>query len=157
MHNPKLLLLDEPTSGLDPLMQQEFYNLVHEFKANGHTIFLSSHILPEVEKVCDRVGIIRDGCLVSIERISEIAAKTVRYIDVTLEETANPDEFRVPGVASVEKNKDVLRITIKGEIDPLIKKLAQHHVKDLVSSHASLEEIFMEFYEKSERGGATEH
>lgn len=156
MHNPKVLLLDEPTSGLDPLMQQEFYRLISEFKENGHTVFLSSHILPEVEKVCDRVGIIRDGHLVSIERIDEIAAKKVRYVDVTIDEAVSLDEFRLPGVVSVEKNKNIIRITVKGEVDHLIKKLAQYKVKDLISSQASLEEIFLEYYEKDERGKSSE-
>lgn len=146
MHDPKLLLFDEPTSGLDPLIQQQFYAVIKEFRSRGRTVFLSSHVLPEVERVCDRVGIIKEGHLVAVERISDIEAKHVRYVDVSFEDMVNPDDFRVPGVTSIDRINDHLRITVKGEIDPLVKKLAQHKVKELSSSHASLEEIFMQFY-----------
>lgn len=154
MHDPEILLLDEPTSGLDPLMQQEFYHLVKELKSKGRTIFISSHFLPEVEKVCDRVGIIKEGRLVTIERINTLVSKKVRYIDIFFESPVNPDDFRLPGITSIDKVDSHLRITVKGEIDPLIKKLAQYKVRDLISTHASLEEIFLEFYEK---GGGSEH
>ncbi|MHB8840731.1 MAG: ABC transporter ATP-binding protein [Candidatus Aquicultor sp.] len=152
MHDPQLLLLDEPTSGLDPLMQQQFYAVIEEFRSRGRTIFLSSHILPEIERVCDRVGIIKEGHLVSVERICDLEAKHVRYVDVSFEGSVNQEEFRVPGVTAVERINDHLRITVKGEIDPLIKKLAQYKVKELDSSHASLEEVFLEFYEKDNTG-----
>ncbi|HEY3375787.1 MAG TPA: ABC transporter ATP-binding protein [Candidatus Aquicultor sp.] len=151
MHKPKLLLLDEPTSGLDPLMQEEFYNLIKEFKADGQTVFLSSHILPEIEKICDRVGIVKDGNLVTIEKISDIAAKKVRYVDLTLAEPVNVDEFRVPGVTQIDQIDNHIRLTVKGEIDPLIKKLAQYDVLDMIAEHASLEEIFLEYYGKGGR------
>ncbi|MDI6715428.1 MAG: ABC transporter ATP-binding protein [Actinomycetota bacterium] len=153
MHDPKLLLLDEPTSGLDPLMQQEFYHLVKELKSRGCTIFISSHILPEIEKVCDRVGIIKEGSLVAIERIDTLISKKVRYIDVIFDNPVNPDDFRLPGVISIDKVNNHLRLTLKGEIDELIKKLAQYKVRDIISTHASLEEIFLEFYGK---GGPSE-
>ncbi|NCO65085.1 MAG: hypothetical protein COW32_07540 [Candidatus Aquicultor secundus] len=153
MHDPQLLLLDEPTSGLDPLMQQQFYAVMEEFRSRGRTVFISSHILPEIERVCDRVGIIKEGHLVSVERISDLEAKHVRYVDVSFEGSVNQEDFRVPGVTAIERINDHLRITVKGEIDPLIKKLAQYNVKDLASSHASLEEVFLEFYGK---GGTVE-
>lgn len=153
MHDPRLLLLDEPTSGLDPLMQQEFYRLVEGFKSRGRTVFISSHVLPEVERVCDRVGIIRDGRLVTIERIDNLISKKVRYVDIFFDHPVSPSEFRLPGVTSVEQVDNHLRLTIRGEIDPLIKKLAQYKVRDFISTHASLEEIFLEFYEK---GGTSE-
>ncbi len=152
MHDPQLLLLDEPTSGLDPLMQQQFYAVIEEFRSRGRTVFLSSHILPEIERVCDRVGIIKEGHLVSVERISDLEAKHVRYVDVSFEGSVNQEDFRVPGVTAIERINDHLRITVKGEIDPLIKKLAQFKVKELTSSHASLEEVFLEFYEKDNVG-----
>lgn len=148
MHNPRLLLLDEPTSGLDPLMQQEFYRLIKEFKSRGHTVFLSSHNLTEVERVCDRVGVIKDGQLVAIERVDTLMAKKVRYVEVVFENPVNPDEFRLPGVTSINQIDNRLRLTVKGDIDPLIKKLATYNVEDFLSTHASLEEIFLEFYEK---------
>ncbi|MCL6472670.1 MAG: ABC transporter ATP-binding protein [Firmicutes bacterium] len=154
MHNPKVLLLDEPTSGLDPLMQQEFYHLIKEFKSRGHTVFISSHFLPEVEKICDRVGIIKEGRLVTIERVDTLIAKKVRYVDIFFEEPVNPDDFRLPGVTSIDAVNNHLRLTVIGEIDPLIKKLANYKVGDLISTHASLEDIFLEFYEK---GGSSEH
>ncbi len=153
MHDPALLLLDEPTSGLDPLVQQEFYHVLKEFKSRGRTVFLSSHILPEVEKVCDRVGIIKEGRLVATERIDELVSKKIRYVEVIFEGPFNPDEFHLPSVTSIDKVNNHLRITVEGEIDPLIKKLAQHNIKDLIVEHASLEEIFLKFYGK---GGGNE-
>lgn len=152
MHDPKILLLDEPTSGLDPLMQQEFNAVIKDFKTRGCTIFLSSHILPEIEKICDRVAIIKDGRLVTVEKINELISKKVLYINVIFDELINLDEFRLPGVTAINEIDGHIQITVKGEIDPLIKKFSKHKIKDLTVEHASLEEIFLEFYEKGGDG-----
>lgn len=149
MHEPKLLILDEPTSGLDPLMQQEIYGVLKEFKRKGRTIFLSSHFLPEVDKVCDRVGIVKDGNLVSIETIEGLRNKTVRHLDVYFAEEINPQEFQVLSeVISVNKLNDYWRISVQGEIDNLVKKISQYKIKDLIFNQASLENFFMDFYKK---------
>ncbi|MFH1598510.1 MAG: ABC transporter ATP-binding protein [Patescibacteria group bacterium] len=149
MHQPKLLVLDEPTVGLDPLMQQEIYKILREFKENGGTIFLSSHFLPEVDRVCDRVGIVKDGNLVSIETIDGLRSKTVRHLDVLFEDQVNPQEFQVLSqVVSVNKINHYIRITVQGEVDTLIKHVAKYKIKDLIFNQASLEDFFMEFYKK---------
>jgi len=153
MHDPRVLLLDEPTSGLDPLMQQEFNNVIKDFKMRGCTVFLSSHILPEIEKICDRVAIIKDGRLVAIERINELISKKVLYINVVFKDSINLDELRLPGVTAINEIDGRIQITVKGEIDPLIKMFSKHKINDLTVEHASLEETFLEFYEK---GGADE-
>jgi len=149
MHKPKLLIMDEPTSGLDPLMQQEIYKILREFKQKGHTVFISSHFLPEVDRVCDRVGIVRSGHLVSIETIEGLRSKTVRHLDVQFEQEINPQEFQVlPEVIEVNKLNNHWRITAQGEVDTLIKKVAQYKIKDLIFNQASLEDFFMDFYKK---------
>jgi len=149
MHQPKLLVLDEPTVGLDPLMQQEIYKILREFKENGGTIFLSSHFLPEVDKVCDRVGIVKNGNLVSIESIEGLRSKTVRHLDVLFEGEVNLQEFQVLSqVVSVKKINQHIRITIQGEVDALIKHIAKYKIKDLTFNQASLEDFFMDFYKK---------
>ncbi len=149
MHQPKLLVLDEPTSGLDPLMQQEIYKILKEFKQKGNTVFLSSHFLPEIDRVCDRVGIVRGGRLVSIETIEGLRNKTVRHLDVHFEQEINPQEFQVLSqVIEVKKINSYWRISVQGEIDSLIKKITQHKVKDLIFNQASLEDFFMDFYKQ---------
>ena len=149
MHQPKLLVLDEPTVGLDPLMQQEIYKILREFKENGGTIFLSSHFLPEVDRVCDRVGIVKDGNLVSIETIDGLRSKTVRHLDVLFEDQVNPQEFQVLSqVVSVNKINHYTRITVQGEVDTLIKHVAKYKIKDIIFNQASLEDFFMDFYKK---------
>lgn len=149
MHNQDLLVLDEPTSGLDPFVQQEVYKILREFKEEGKTIFVSSHILPEVEKVCDRVGILKEGHLVATEKVEDLKYKKIRQAELTFDEDVDPKEFDLPGVAEIKQlNSRHLRLTIKGGIDSLIKKAAQHKVVDFTFAHASLEDVFMEYYTK---------
>jgi ABC-2 type transport system ATP-binding protein len=152
MHRPEVLILDEPTQGLDPLMQQEFYRLLAEVRGDGRTVFLSSHVMPEVERVCDRVAIIREGRLVTVEDIGDLRAKELRTLEVHLAGHAPSDGFeRVPGVREVVAVGDVLRITVVGPMDPIVKALSGHEVVDLVSHEPSLEDIFLAFY-----GGASD-
>ncbi|HEX6330377.1 MAG TPA: ABC transporter ATP-binding protein [Actinomycetota bacterium] len=147
MHRPELLILDEPTQGLDPLMQHEFYALLTEVRGEGRTVFLSSHVMPEVERVCDRVAIIREGCLVTVEDIGDLRAKEVRMLEVHLADGAPHDGLEhVPGVREVASAGDVVRITVVGPMDAVIKKLATREVIDLVSHEPSLEDIFLTFY-----------
>jgi ABC-2 type transport system ATP-binding protein len=150
MHRPRLLILDEPTSGLDPLNQQEFDRMVKDVRDDGRTVFLSSHILGEVEQTCTRVGIIRAGQLVRIGGVAEL--KDIKRYDITIRfATAVPAEaFKtLDGVAQVERLSDgqTLRLTMQGEADAVIKAAAQHSVVTLTSHEPSLEDIFLRYYE----------
>ena len=147
MHKPELLILDEPTSGLDPLIQVEFYALVREAIASGQTVFLSSHNLPEVERVCDRVGIIREGKLVAVEQVEALKAKALRQIEIVFDGPAPAEAFQnLPGVQDVSAANSHLRCTIAGTIDPVIKKAAQYTVVNMTSQDPNLEDIFLAFY-----------
>ncbi|MBI2873427.1 MAG: ABC transporter ATP-binding protein [Chloroflexi bacterium] len=151
MHGPELLVLDEPTSGLDPLMQQEFYRLVAELKAAGRTVFLSSHIMPEVERVCDRVGIIRDGELVVVESVQALKARALRHLEIHFSATVPPEVFSgIPGVRDVAVEDSVLRCTIVGTLDPVIKAAARFEVVNVISREPSLEEVFLAYYDRGD-------
>ena len=154
MHRPEVLILDEPTQGLDPLIQQAFYALVAETRADGRTVFLSSHVMPEIERVCDRVGIIREGRLVAVEDIGDLRAKEIRTLEIHFAAPVEPGEFAgLPGVRGVEPVGDALRITISGGMDAVIKHAARYDVVDLTSHEPTLEEIFLTFYGKEADGG----
>ncbi|MCI0861776.1 MAG: ABC transporter ATP-binding protein [Chloroflexi bacterium] len=148
MSRPDLLLLDEASAGLDPLMQQSFYRILAEMQAAGSTIFFSSHNLPEVERVCDRVGIIRDGRLVAVESVSDLKAKSLRRIEIQFERPVPVLEFEgLPGVQDVEVQDSRLTFTVLGSIDAIFKAAAQHTVNNIISHEPSLEEVFLTFYE----------
>ena len=147
-HQPDLLIFDEPTSGLDPLMQEEFLAVVGEERERGCAVFLSSHELDEVERVCDRVGIIREGRLIAVERVSDLLAKTPRRASVEFADAVDPAELRAcPGVSDLEV--DGQRVTFKfvGDPDPVIKAIAHHTVSDLEFARPALEEVFLTYYE----------
>jgi len=150
MHRPRLLILDEPTSGLDPLNQQEFDQIVAEVRADGRSVFLSSHILSEVESMCDRVGIIREGRLARVGGVAEL--KDIKRHEVELTFTAAPptDAFRgLPGLERVEvlPNGRTLRLTVQGGLDAVVKAAAQYPLVNFVSREPSLEAIFMRYYQ----------
>ena len=148
MHSPQLLVLDEPTSGLDPLMQREFYRLVAEAKAEGRTVFLSSHVLSEVERIADRVGIVREGRLVVVEGLDALKAKALRRLEIHFAAPVARDEFAaLPGVQDVVVEGSVLICTAVGSIDGLVKAAARHEVTNLVTHEADLEELFLRYYE----------
>ncbi len=148
MHNPQLVILDEPTTGLDPLMQQEFYKIVLEEKKKGRTVFLSSHILAEVEAICDRVGIIREGRLIVVEKMSTFKRKTGKVLNVEFGEKVDPGVFtRLQGVSDVrEEGERALVMTVSTHIDEVIKELARHTVVDLTYDEVSLEHLFLKYY-----------
>jgi ABC-2 type transport system ATP-binding protein len=150
MARPELLILDEPTSGLDPLVQHEFYALIDEVRDAGQTVFLSSHVLPEVQRVCDRVAFIREGELIALEDVSGLTGRAVREIEVVFAEAIPPAAFAgVPGVTQVSvdgKNATTLRLTVTGPVDAAIKKLGEFRVLDLTSRLPDLEDVFMTFY-----------
>ena len=128
-HSPDLLILDEPTSGLDPLMQEEFLALVREERERGCAVFLSSHELDEVERVCDRVGIIRDGTLIAVERVADLLAKTPRRASIEFSEAVDVNELRgLPGVSDLAADGRKIEFRVAGDIDAVIKAIAAHHV-----------------------------
>jgi ABC-2 type transport system ATP-binding protein len=155
MHRPTLLILDEPTSGLDPIMQQRFQSLVLDARAAGQTVFLSSHDLPEVERVCDRVGIIREGRLITVEDVGSLKARAVRMLELHFASPVPADAFTgLAGVRDVQVHGDVVRCTVAGAMDAVVKAAARFEVVDLSSHEPSLEDIFMTFYGSgSEEGG----
>jgi ABC-type multidrug transport system ATPase subunit len=161
MHRPRLLILDEPTSGLDPLNQHEFDQMVAEVRGDGRTVFLSSHILSEVESVCDRVGIIRAGRLVRVGGVTELKQIRRYEVDLSFAGEPAPDAFRdLPGVERVEALPDgkTLRLVVHGDIDSLIKMAAQYPLTGFVSHEPSLEDVFLRFYQddgtaREEAGG----
>ena len=147
MHRPRLLILDEPTGGLDPLNQQEFYDMCRESKSRGTTIFLSSHILSEVERISDRVGIIRAGHLVRTARLEEL--HEIRFHQVEVEFAgAVPLEAirRAQGVDRVEAEDHRVRFLVRGSFEPVMRALAGSQVVNVVSHEPSLEDVFLTFY-----------
>ncbi len=146
-HRPELLILDEPTSGLDPLMQEEFLALVREERERGCAVFLSSHELDEVERVCDRVGIIREGKLVAVERVSDLLDKTPRRVSVEFAGTVDLEGLRrFPGVTDLEVGDGRVNFKATGDIDPVLKEIASHTVIDLEFARPTLEEVFLTYY-----------
>jgi ABC-2 type transport system ATP-binding protein len=145
MVRPDLLVLDEPTSGLDPLMEQAFRHCIGEARDRGQTVFLSSHILSEVEALCDRVGILRKGSLIEIGTLAEMRHLSALSVEATFD-GAVPDLSGVPGVSSVETNGRVVRCQVRGSIQPLLRALADADVTELVSREPSLEELFLALY-----------
>ena len=154
MHSPDLTILDEPTTGLDPLMQLEFYKLIQEEKAAGRTVFLSSHILVEVQTICDRVAIIKKGRLILTEKMTTFKTITGSVMRVKLSQKVDPGQFRsINGVSKADidpEDENTLIITISTGIDKVIKKLAEHTVLDMDYEEISLEGLFLHFYEDDE-------
>ena len=147
-----LLLLDEPTSGLDPLMEVAFRDTVHEAKERGQTIFLSSHILSEVEALCDRVGILRSARLVDEGTLHELRHLTAQTVEVTFAGEP-PSLDGMPGMTAVPSGQNAVRYEVSGEVGPLIKALADHPVVSLTSREPSLEEIFLHHYDSEDGSG----
>ena len=155
MHRPELIIMDEPSSGLDPLMQQEFYRLVEEVKADGRTVFISSHILPLVERVCDRVGIIRRGELVTVEDVTALRERALHQLEFHFSTSVPLRAFSgLPGVRDVAVNDRVLSCTIMGSPDALIKAVARYEVVKLVSNEPHLEDVFLSYYGEGENHAA---
>ena len=147
MHRPDLLLLDEPTSGLDPLVQRVFYELVREATGEGRTVFLSSHVLPEVQHVADRVGVIREGRLVLVDTVEALRAHAVTRVEVTFGVAPPADAFLgLPGVRELERHGDVVLLALTGEADELVKTLARYPVVALDAHEADLEDVFLTLY-----------
>lgn len=150
LFDPELVILDEPTSGLDPHHQKELYEFMAERSHRGRTIFMSSHVLSEVERVCDRVGIIREGKIVAVQRIETLKAKMGQIVTVDFEEEPQADEFRLPGVSAVELTGRTLSLRVTGNHDHLLKALSRYKVTKLVAEEYSLDDMFLEYYQHDE-------
>lgn len=148
MHRPELLMLDEPTSGLDPIIQQEFYAMVADAVSNGTTVFLSSHVLPEVERIADQVAIIRDGGLVRVDEVGAFRREATRVLAFTFSVPVAETEFStLEGVSAVTAHGTKLIITSTGPIDAIVKTAARHEVVELEAHEGELEDVFLAFYE----------
>jgi ABC-2 type transport system ATP-binding protein len=148
-HDPELVVLDEPTTGLDPLMQEEFLTVVGERRARGRTVFLSSHDLDEVERICDRVGIIRAGRLIAVDEVQAMRGRSYRHVTVRFAHAVTAAQLDgVAGVHDVVADDDdtTLRFRVLGDLDTVIKVLARHRVRDLEVTRPTLEELFLTFY-----------
>jgi len=152
-HGPELVILDEPTSGLDPLLQDEFHRLVRSFVHEGGTVFLSSHSLDEVQHTADRVGIIREGKLVTVETVDELRHRGVRRVTLTVAAGAGASVEQniqnIPGVAQIARRDDVFEFAVTGDYAPVLRSLGELPVVDMLSRAADLDEVFLSLY----RGG----
>ncbi len=150
MADQDLIILDEPTGGLDPLIQQEFYKVLDEAQAEGKTIFMSSHTLAEVEAVCDRVAIIREGKLQMLEKISKLQDMTGKELEVEFREPVSAKEFELPGVTNIQIEDNKLTLTITENIDDVIKRVADHKILNMNLKTYSLEQLFLKYYTDDE-------
>jgi ABC-2 type transport system ATP-binding protein len=151
MHEPELLILDEPTGGLDPLVQREFYRMVDETREREQTVFLSSHVLPEVQRVCERVGFVREGRLVAVEDVATLGERAVHRIEIEFAGSAPKEEFAaLAEVQDLVANEHTLTFTASGRLDPVVKAAARHEVVALTSHEPDLEDLFLTYYD----GGA---
>jgi ABC-2 type transport system ATP-binding protein len=146
LHQPKVLFLDEPTSGLDPLMQKEFYNLIREENERGATIFLSSHILGVVQRMCDRVAIIREGSIVEIQDVKTLQRDNYKKVRIVADKISEK-QFDLPGVSNLEAENGILSFFYRGDINQITGLLSKQKVTDLTIEEPTLEEIFMHYYE----------
>jgi len=149
MGNEPLLVMDEPTSGLDPLMQREFLTLVSEVRAAGKTVFLSSHNLPEVERACDRVGIIREGRLVDVSTVSDLQASHWRSVNIVLAAPPAPGTFDLPNVRVVSAAARDVHLMVQGDVNPLLRHLASVEVSDISIATLEIEDVFLGYYDGS--------
>ncbi len=146
LHQPKLIVLDEPTAGLDPLMQQKFFNLIREENKRGATIFFSSHILGEVQKMCSRVAIIKEGSIINIQDIKTLQRDNYKKIRIQAEDL-NEKRFEVEGVTKLAKEDGGLSFFFKGDINVIMRLISEKEVGDVTIEEPTLEEIFMHYYE----------
>jgi len=149
MGKPEVIILDEPTLGLDPLLQNEIYKILKELKNQGSTIFMSSHNLSEVERICDKVGIIKQGKIIAEENIETLKRKAIYEVHLYFERDFQKSDFeKIKGVKVTSEFDNGIALTVKRDINPLIDELSKYQLKDVRISRASLDEIFLEYYEK---------
>jgi len=152
MNRPDLLILDEPTGGLDPLVQQTVMDMVREVKADGRTVFFSSHILSEVQAVCDRVGIIRTGQLVATQRVEELFASRLNRLTLIFSELPPGGTFDMEGVTVLDQSGQSITLEVRENLPKILAAAAQYNILDIETHNVSLEEIFLDFYGKGNGG-----
>lgn len=148
LHEPKLIILDEPTSGLDPLMQQRFFELLEEENKKGATILFSSHILSEVQRLCDRVAIIKEGKIVTVEKISTLKENNYKKFKIETNAQLSRDYFNIAGVNKLEIEDKTVSFLFKGDLNQVIEKVSSIEIANLWVEEPDLEEIFIHYYEK---------
>ena len=146
LHEPDLIILDEPTGGLDPLMQQKFFNIIKEENKKGATIFFSSHILGEVQELCNRVAIIKDGSIIEVQDIKTLRENNYKKISI-LGDDLNKEVFLLNGVTKLTKEEDEISFFYKGDINTITKAISRINVRDVNIEEPTLEEVFMHYYE----------
>lgn len=146
LHSPKLIILDEPTSGLDPLMQHKFFNLIREENKRGATVFFSSHILGEVQRLCNRVAIIKEGSVIAIQDMKTLQKDNYKKIRITAE-NLDEKQYEINGVTGLEKSNGTVSFFYKGDINAVSKLISTGNITDLTIEDPTLEEIFMHYYE----------
>ena len=156
MGEEPLLVMDEPTSGLDPLMQREFLAMVAEVRAAGRTVFLSSHNLPEVERACDRVGIIREGRLVDVSTVSALQSSHWRSVSIVLPTPPPAGLFDLPNVEIASASARDIHLMVQGDVNPLLRRLATIEVSDISISTLEIEDVFLRLYEGDRPADGTE-
>ena len=148
-HDPDLLILDEPTTGLDPLLQQEFLDIISQFRDQGRTVFLSSHLLDEVERVADRIGLIQDGRLARIGTVDELRAEARQSIEIRFDQPVSSEEFlNLEGLSNLNIDGNTLKCVTIGSMDSLVKAAAKYTVTYIRSESQDLEELFLDMYRK---------
>lgn len=150
LHEPKLIMLDEPTSGLDPLMQQKFFDLLKEENKKGATILFSSHVLSEVQKMCERVAIIKEGKIINIEKISDLKENNFKNFDIETISKIDADYFNISGVTKLIIKDNLVSFLYKGNINLILQKISAIEISNLRIEEPSLEDVFMHYYEKEE-------
>ncbi|MCB9452207.1 MAG: ABC transporter ATP-binding protein [Anaerolineaceae bacterium] len=153
MDKPDLLILDEPTSGLDPLVQQTVMELVREVKADGRTVFFSSHILPEVQAVCDRVGIIREGQLIQTASVESLTKQAFKRVHLTFRNLPPAGAFTMDGVTETGRDGQTVMLEVRSGLPKLMELAAAYQIEDVEAPHVTLEEIFLNFYDRTSNGG----
>lgn len=148
LHEPKLIILDEPTSGLDPLMQQKFFELIAEENKKGATVFFSSHILSEVQRMCGRVAFIKEGKIIKMEKMSALQENSYKRFNIETKVTAHADAFKLDGVSDLEVNGNEIKFIYRGNINAIMKKVAETELRNISIEEPDLEEIFLHYYAK---------
>lgn len=150
LHEPKLIILDEPTSGLDPLMQQKFFDLLEEENKKGATILLSSHILSEVQRLCNRVAIIKEGKIIKVEKISTLQENNHKKFKIEVKSKIDENYFKISGVSDFAVKGNIISFLFRGNINSIMKKISEIEISNLWIEEPDLEEIFMHYYQKED-------
>ena len=150
LHSPKLIILDEPTSGLDPLMQQKFFELLEEENKNGATILLSSHILSEVQRLCNRVAIIKEGKIIKVDKISTLQENNHKKFKIEVKSKIDDNYFKISGVTNLDIKGNIISFLYSGNINFIIKRISEMEIANIWIEEPDLEEIFMHYYEKED-------